>query len=256
MPSDSELRDRFHEGTLPQGQIDVDAVLRRVRARRRPRIVLAGAASVLAIAAIAVPAALASYSPGASQDTALVAADGAAAPEAASGGGDTAGGAGDAQFSRQAADKVNLCTAPVAEIPLAENGLVITVEPITAHASQPSIPVTVTLTNSGPNNIFGTTGGRPTLTLSADGITIWHTNGPQDMIARIVDLGPGESMTYETTFEPKRCGTQDEAGESFRDGLPAAGAGEYQLSAAIDVSHDDGSAIDLVTGPAAEVTLK
>ena len=38
MPSESELRDRFHDGTLPSGQIDVDAVLRRARARRRPRV--------------------------------------------------------------------------------------------------------------------------------------------------------------------------------------------------------------------------
>ena len=29
MASESELRDRFHEGTLPSGQIDVQAVLRR-----------------------------------------------------------------------------------------------------------------------------------------------------------------------------------------------------------------------------------
>jgi hypothetical protein len=255
MPSDSEIRERFHEGTQPKGQIDVDAVLRRARARRRPRVLLAGAGSVLAIAAIAVPAVITSYgAAGSSTDTAFVAGDEAAAPESA--GGDADGGAGDtAAVDRAPAEKLNLCTAPVAEIAPAANGLVITAEPVVAHAGDPSIPVTVTLTNTGDGNIFGTTGGRPALTLSGDGITLWHTNGPQDMIARIVDLGPGESMTYETSFEPLRCGIEDEGLESFRDDLPPVEAGTYRLSAAIDVSHDDGSFVDLVTGPAVDVTL-
>jgi hypothetical protein len=41
----------------------------------------------------------------------------------------------------------------------------------------------------------------------------------------------------------------------FRDDLPKAGPGTYLLSAAIDVTHDDGTTIDLVGGPAVAVTL-
>jgi hypothetical protein len=249
MPSDSELRDRFHEGTQPKGQIDVDAVLRRARARRRPRVLLAGAGSVLAIAAIAVPAALSSYT--APQTTALSAGDEAAAPEFAAGGAADSG----AQYDRRPAETLNLCAAPVAEVAPAENGLVISVAPVTAAATAGSIPVTVTLTNGGAEQIFGTTASRPQLTLSSDGVTIWHTNGPTDLSARIVDLGPGESMTYETTFEPLVCGPEDDAAEEFRGDLPAAGPGTYLLTAAIDVMHDDGATIDLVTGPAVAVTL-
>ena len=247
MPSDSELRRRFREGTQPRDQIDVDAVLRRVRARRRPRVVIAAAGSVLAIAAIAVPAAIVTSIPTATTDTALV----AEAPEASGG----AAADSDASFSRVPADKLNLCTAPVAEVAPLENGLVITAEPVTAAAADRSIPVTVTLTNTGAESILGTTGSRPALTLSRDGITLWHTNGPSDMMARIVDLGPGESMTYETVFEPLVCGVDDDVLESFRADLPPAGPGTYQLSAAIDLSHDDGSSLDLVTGPAVDVTL-
>jgi hypothetical protein len=253
MPSDAEIRDRFHEGTQPKGQIDVDAVLRRARARRRPRVVLAGAGSVLVIAAIAVPAAITSSGAGGA-DSPFVATGEAASESEADGG---AGGAGDtAAMDRPPADRLNLCTAPVAEVAPAENGLVITVEDVTAPADARSIPVTVTLTNTGDGSIFGTTGSRPALTLSGDGITLWHTNGPQDMLARIVDLGPGESMTYETTFEPLVCEVDDDVAEQFREDLPPAGAGTYLLSAAIDVSHDDGSFIDLVTGPAADVRLQ
>jgi hypothetical protein len=250
MPSDSDLRRRFQEGTQPRGEIDVDAVLRRVRARRRPRVLLAAAGSVVAIAAIAVPAVVVT-SFGTSPET-LSSSE--YAPEA---GPDAAGGAADsdAAMSRPSAERLNLCTAPVAELPPAENGLVITATPVTAPAGSRSIPVTVTLTNSSEIGILGTTASRPALTLSRDGITIWHTNGPSDPSARIVDLGPGESMTYETVFEPVVCAPEDDQREAFRPGLPAAGPGTYLLWAAIDVSHDDGSAIDLVTGPAVAVTL-
>ena len=227
---------------------------RRARARRRPRVAIAAAGSVLAIAAIAVPAVYSSYTSGAggSTDSAFVAGDEAAAPEFASGAGDSAV---TPQYDRAPAEKVNLCSAPVAEIAPAENGLLLTVEPVTASATDRGIPATVTLTNGGTQQIFGTTGSRPALTLSRDGITIWHTNGPTDLMARIVDLGPGESMTYQTTFEPLVCGVPDDEAESFRTDLPAAGTGTYLLSAAIDVSHDDGSSVDLVTGPAVAVTL-
>ena len=97
MASESELRDRFHDGTLPSGRIDVDAVLRRARARRRPRVLLAGAGSVLAIAAIAVPASIGSFArPDA--DSTLVAEDGYSAPESAAGG--DAGGSAESDRRR------------------------------------------------------------------------------------------------------------------------------------------------------------
>jgi hypothetical protein len=253
MPSDSEIRDRFREGTQPRGEIDVDAVMRRVRARRRPRVILAASGSVLAIAAIVVPAVLTTYSTGgAASDTALVAGEdsgGAAAPEAA-----TESGA--AQFDRAPAEKLNLCTAPVADVAPAANGLVLTMEPVTAAAGGRDIPVTVTLKNTGGSAVSGYTGGRPALTLSQDGITIWHTNGPQTMIALTIDLQPGESTTYEATFEPVVCGVEDDMAEAFRENLPAAGPGEYLLSAAIDFTRSDGSFVDLVTGPAAALTLE
>jgi hypothetical protein len=249
MASESELRDRFHEGTLPSGQIDVEAVLRRARARRRPRVVLAGAGSVLAIAAIAVPAALGSLA-GPATDTALIAGSGDsdaeyAAPQAE----------GDAALARPPAEKLNLCTAPVAEVPPADNGLVLSVEPVTASAGDHGIPTIVTMTNTGTTAVSGTTPGLPSMTLSQDGVTLWHSNGPQTMIAIPVELRPGQSLQYPATFEPVRCGSEDELADDFRQDLPELGAGLYQLSAAIDFTRNDGSFIDLVTGPAVRVSL-
>jgi hypothetical protein len=254
MASESDLRDRFHEGTLPSGQIDVDAVLRRTRARRRPRMALAGAGSMLAIAAIAVPAAFGSFAAPATE-TALVAGSGAGDSSAEAPGAD--GGALNPQMSydRAPAERLNLCTAQVADVPPAENGLVLTVEPVTASSGDRGIPTIVTLTNTGSEPVSGTTAGHPAMTLSKGGVTLWHSNGPQTMIAIPVDLAPGESLQYPATFEPLICGVEDDTAETFRDDLPAVGSGVYQLSAAIDFTRNDGSFIDLVTGPAVRVTL-
>ena len=252
--SDSDLRRRFQEGTQPRGDIDVDAVLRRARARRRPRVVLAAAGSLVAIAAIAVPAVaftgLGSSAGGASTVAGDEAAPQYATPDSASGAGDAATG-----IAVPRAGALNLCAAPVADTAPASNGLTLTVAPVTAQATDRHIVATVTLTNSGTTPIFGSTASEPVLVLSRDGITIWHSNGVHDDSARLVDLGPGESMTYQTTFEPLVCGTEDDLQAEFRGDLPAAGPGTYLLYALIDVSHDDGSAVDLVSGPGVAVTL-
>jgi hypothetical protein len=234
-------------------------VLRGARARRRPRVLLAGAGSVLAIAAIAVPATIGSFTRPATDSTLIAGETGEYAQPESAADGDAAGGSAqdgaDMAIDRAPAEKLNLCSAPVAEVAPAENGLLLTVEPVTASADDHGIPTIVTMTNTGSAPVSGTTGGRPAMTLSKGGVTLWHSNGPQTMIAVPVELAPGESLQYPATFEPVRCGTEDDMGESFRDDLPAVGPGVYQLSAALDFTRNDGSFIDLVTGPAVRVTL-
>ena len=251
MPSESELRDRFREGTLPRGEIDVEAVLRRARARRRPRVLLAGAGGVLAVAAIAVPAALTTSLPGGSVHD-------ASAPYST---GESAADAGIAEGPagtglRAPAELLNRCGAPVAGYEPAPSGLVISVAPVEASAAERAIPVTVTITNTGSERITGTTGTRPTVTLARDGITIWHTNGPQDLGARVIDLAPGQSVSYPAEFQPLRCSPPDEEAEAFPPDLPAAGPGVYELSAAIDLTSADGTRSELITGPPVEVVLR
>jgi hypothetical protein len=124
-----------------------------------------------------------------------------------------------------------------------------------ARATDRGIPITVTLTNAGDERVTGTTGGRPAVTFAREGVTLWHTNGPQDMIARVVDLAPGQSMSYPAVFEPVVCAPQDDAAEAFRAGLPPAGPGDYTLSAAIDLTSEDGATVEQVTGPPVPVTL-
>ncbi|MGN6502119.1 MAG: hypothetical protein ACTHKX_04330 [Pseudolysinimonas sp.] len=252
MPSDSDLRRRFQEGTQPRSEIDVDAVLRRARARRRPRVVLAGASSVLAIAAIAVPAVVVTGLPGTGAGDQVLSAGDAAAPESAGG----ASGTSETQLTDPAAKILNLCGADVTQPVAAATGVTVTIDPVTASPGQRGIPVTVTLTNTGESSIFGSTAAAPTLTLSRDGVTVWHTGEAADGSARVVDLGPGESMTYQTSFDAVICGPGDDAALASPTTLPSAPAGTYLLWAMIDLTHDDGSAVDLVSGPAVAVTLR
>ena len=269
MSSESELRSLMHDGHEPEGrpphdEIDVARVIRRARLRRVPRQLAAGGVGLLVVAGIALPVGVAFSNGG------LGVADGAGslAVEESGGEADTGGqpDGGDVAYEdRNAtmsglapADKLNLCTAPVAEVTPAENGLVLLMTPVTADAGVASIDTTVTLRNDGTETVTGTTAGSPSLTLaSTDGIVLWHSNGPVLMIAVPVDLEPGESMTYTASFSPVECGVEDDVDPAgFRPDLPPLPAGEYSLSAVIDLVASDGSATQLISGPAVPVTLR
>jgi hypothetical protein len=66
-------------------------------------------------------------------------------------------------------------------------------------------------------------------------------------------------MEFPATFEPVRCAPEDEDLEAFRPDLPAAGAGTYQISAALDFSSDQITATTeafLVSGPPMPIVLE
>jgi hypothetical protein len=102
--------------------------------------------------------------------------------------------------------------------------------------------------------VTGYTAASPAITLAQNGVVIWHSNGPMIEMAREVTLAPGESLDYAAAFSPVICGVEDDLGESFRDGLPEAPAGDYQVSAAIDLMGDFNA--DLITGPSQTITLR
>ncbi|HEY4224609.1 MAG TPA: hypothetical protein VGM70_02235 [Pseudolysinimonas sp.] len=255
MPTEAELRERFHHDgdAAPGGDaIDLDAVLRRSRARRRPRVILTAVVSSLAVVGIAVPVSigvLGSQLGSSSAGSAASAPDVAKAPQDARDGGAAAGGGRTAT----SAGTLSRCGAPLATPAPAADGLVLAVTPVDAAASARDIPVTVTLTNTGHAEISGSLSPFPSITFSQNGIVLWHSNGAVPQLAQVVDLDPGASTTFSTTFQPLVCGAADEGAAGFRAELPAAGAGVYGLSAALDVSVDGGSV--LVTGPTAEATL-
>ena len=260
MPDENDLKRMFESIDIPGGSgpefsgIDAKQVIRRSRARRLPKQLVVGAGGALVLVGVAVL--------GVQSMQVIPPVTTADAPMLEDGSGGDAGEADDSAFStkRAPADKLNLCGEPVADAIPSQFGLVLDVVfPASAPAAANSIDGIVIMTNTGTEQVTGSTFTTPAITLSQDGVVLWHTNGPTDTSGTVVDLAPGASMQFPASFEPVRCEPEDDALEAFRPGLPPAGSGSFELSAAIDFSSDVPTAtgeLDLVTGPRMPITLE
>lgn len=246
MPDEKDLRELFAAETVNHS-LDPKRIVARSRARRLPKQLAAAAIGTLAIAGITVVAV---------QTTQLT------QPTATSMLADqSAGGSAPAEgyeLKRAPAEKLNLCTGPVAEPVPSTYGLQLDVAfPATAPTGTAPIQGTVRLTNTSAVQVTGTTAATPAITLSQGGVVLWHSNGPMITSLAVVTLAPGASMEYQASFTPVRCDVDDDLAESFRPDLPAVPGGSYELSAAIDFSPSaQDAAIDLVTGPRSNITLQ
>ena len=246
MATEPNLRHLF-DAPQPTSVIDVASVVRRSRARRMPKILGVTGVSVLAIGGLVF---------GGVQVFGLPAASNIAgsAPAADS---PMMSEAGDSGFSddtkRAAAEYLNLCAAPVAVVAPSQTGLVLSVSFPDAPAGSTVVEGTVTMTNTGAETLIGYTAATPAITLARDNVVLWHSNGPTTQEAREVSLAPGASMDYAASFSPVVCAAEDDSRESFRTDLPAAPAGEYRVSAAIEFMGDFDA--ELVSGPASTVVL-
>jgi hypothetical protein len=261
MPTESEFRDllRASVDVAPSSRLDAASVIRRSRRRRLPQQLAVGGLGTLAIAGIGVGgvSAIQSFLPGTNTAGSAVGPTQSNGEGSSSSNGPLAGQG----IKRAPADRINLCGGAVANVAPAESGLVLTPEfPASAMADGRPVTGSVTLTNTGTETIRGTTAASPAITVSADGVVLWHSNGPMIMMAAVVDLAPGASMRYQASFTPVRCETADEAASGFRTDLPALPAGDYRISAAIDLSREastpGASQNELVVGPAQTITLR
>ncbi|MET0806002.1 MAG: hypothetical protein ABWX98_02720 [Lacisediminihabitans sp.] len=264
--SESDLRAMLraeHNDHSPQNDhaatIDLAAVTRRSARRHHGQQIAVGTLGTLAVVGIGavgitgirgIPTASTSSAGSSSQSDSSTSEQGYAAPAQPP----TAG-------KRASADRINRCGAPLAQVAPDASGLVFSVDfPATASATAASITGQVTMTNTGTQRLTGTTAASPAITLSQDGTVLWHSNGPTVMMVATVDLAPGASMTYPAAFTPVRCSADDEVAESFPSDLPPVGAGNYDVSAAIDFSRTDAAgafvSTDLITGPVAPITLR
>jgi len=247
MASDNNIHKLFADkGDEGLGSIDTASVIRRSKARRLPLQIATGGALVLALGGVSIVGfqALGRQAPQA-ETSALSTEE--SAREAS--GGVTA----DSFSTPGSAETISRCAAPVSDIPPAPSGLELTVDFPNAKTGADYVEGTVQLTNNGTETITGYTAASPAITLSQDGIVKWHSNGAMIAIAIAVNLKPGESMEYGASFTAVECGADDELDAGFREKLPALPAGDYLVSAAIDVS--DADTTELVTGPAQTVTL-
>lgn len=252
MPTEDELRDLLRNQTAPN-RLDAGRVVRASRRRRIPQQIAAGGVGTLAIAAIAVfGIQTTQFGQGAS--------DSASAPMMSEDSQESQLGYGGDAVKRLPADRLNLCGAPVTDAAPSYFGLQLeVVAPAVAAAGTAPVQATVRMTNAGTETVTGTTLFGPALTLSQDGVTVWHSNGAVDSSAVLVDLAPGASMEYVTTFTPVLCGPEDDALPEFRSDLPALAPGAYELSAAIDFNSDiptPTTELDLVTGPRSPLQLQ
>jgi hypothetical protein len=267
MPTESELRAALRDtpsAGSPSGApvLDSDDVIRRARARRRPRQLAFGSVAALAVAGFAYAGISAIPWPQAglmsASDTMGEATTGSefASPGAAPGAVDpVAGGA-----KRQPASSINRCGQPLEEIGPTASGLVLTADfPSTGIANGLSVDGTVTLTNTGSARVAGVTAAEPTVVLSRDGITVWHSNGAVRSIGYLVDLAPGQSKEFPASFTPVLCSPGNEDSASFPGDLPPLGPGAYRVSVLLDlapvVADDAGEAGEVVGGPSQDLAL-
>jgi len=260
MATDPTLKNLFGSMDEPTPAVDVNSVLRRTRRRRLPKQAAAGGVLTLAIGGIAVAGFQGlgglSQSSGGSSDSAASTTDSGGTSELYSAEAETGAttDSGDAtDIKRAPADRINLCGGPVAEVAPSATGLVLTTQFDDAAVGASSVDGIVTMTNEGTETVSGTTAASAAITLSQDGVVLWHSNGPMIEMAAVVDLAPGESMEYAASFVPVVCAVEDDLAESFRDDLPPAPAGSYDVSALIDLSTDGNA--ELISGPASTITL-
>lgn len=232
MASESDLRHRFRDPESPGGTIDVDAVIRRSRARRRPRAILAASASTLAAAAIVVPLTLVgigSISP-TNPDATLA---GGAAESAT----DSGLAEPDAAIDRAPVSRVNLCEGELTQLDTPESGLAIALPATVAEAGPEPVDIVVTLVNTSDTELRGSVIGTAALTVSEDGMVVWHSNGPSADASerRAFTLAPGESTTFPAQVELVRCAIEDDEGDEFRSELPPLEPGDYTLTALLEI---------------------
>lgn len=265
MPTEAELRaalrDPSSDGGLAGGTgIDSAEVIRRVRARRRPKQVAFGSVAALAVAGFAWVGISAIPWPQAgvmsASDSMGDATTGSelALPDAQPGATDPVGGGA----RQESASSLNRCGQPLIEVGPTASGLVLTADfPSTGTANGLPIDGIVTLTNAGQERVTGVTAAQPTIVLSQDGVTLWHSDGPVRTIEYLVDLAPGESKEFAASLTPVRCTQESASSHSLPGDLPPLGPGSYRVTAFLELEPLDpaGAAVQLVGGPSRDLAL-
>lgn len=246
MRDEDDLRRLFSETETPH-TLDADSVIARVRRRRFPRQLAAGAVGVLALAGVGV---LAVNVSSLTQSTSTVAEQSTLSDEAPQEDSNEM-----APMKRLGADALNSCGEPVAYPEPSAYGLELTVEfPPTASSTSAGIDGTVTMTNTSGEAVSGLTAIGPTVTVSQEDVVV-ALGAPAEYATTMVELQPGESVAYAASFVPVVCSTTGDATTA-----PALPSGEYDLSAAVDFTPALGTIdpplADLVTGPRSQITLQ
>jgi hypothetical protein len=236
--------------------VDVDAVLRASRARRRARRTAVVGGIGAAAAVLVIGGGVMAGLQGLGGPTAAEAPTAFESAELSPGPADERGDSGDTDDLRfMALEQVNRCGAPVAApTDAATSPLTVTVEVPPARV-QPGTtnPATVRVTNTGTDVVSGSLGEFAPITVAESGITVWHS-GPGEAVVRQVSLAPGESTALEGAFDARFCAEGDDAGGSLPADLPWLEPGEYGVGAVVSFTSPDG-AISYLVSPLAPLDI-
>lgn len=262
MSSESELRDAIRSSAnIATTGIDTEAVVRRARARRVPKQLAFSSLSVLAVVGVAALGitTLPSLQPGSNSasDSAVMSTMPESPPNNVNNGSSdpsTQGPSGD----RIAAVRINSCGHNVVAVPKNDIGLTLTASfPRTSPANGQQVSGSVTLTNTSMERVKAFTPGEPAITLSRDGVTVWHSYETEVGTWIPIDLAPGQSIEYPSQFVPVLCTNDDELAADYAGTLPPLPGGHYQASALMFITPDQEHGIPdiLVGGPSLDITL-
>jgi hypothetical protein len=257
MADESELRSLLHReadaGPVPE--FDSSRLVRRSRARRMPRQLVAGGALALAVVGLGVgtvsgvrllnPPAEVTSAGGGAEATDEEAGTLSEEPDLESGdsGGDAAGGG----IQLAPAYKINACGGMLGVV--AEDGLTgvsVAVDFPEEAGLAGTVQGSVEITNDTGAPLRGVMSDVAATTLSQDGVVLWHT--PRLDRTMPVDLEPGESTTLVASFEPRVCSAEDDGREDFRADLPSVEPGRYDVSVAFDIEQPDRFVLQVVSG--------
>ncbi|AYF98774.1 hypothetical protein [Protaetiibacter intestinalis] len=218
MPDEAELRAMLRGDGGEESRLDVDAVIRRARARRRPRQAAAGLIVGLAAVAVVVPV---GYGVGAMRPMgASDEAGSAAAPDAADG----AGQEFDARSTQEGTPYPGIT---VSCLPPLWSGEELTTATLTITQEVSGGDVALMLANGGDDELRGVLASAPTLLLSSDGVVVGWSTGGED--AADVALAPGDVREFDAPLDAVDC-----------TGAPLA-AGGYDAGAVLAIRRDDGT---------------
>lgn len=229
--------------------VDVDAVLRASRARRRVRrsaiIGGVGAAAAALLIGGGVVAGLQGLGGPTTAEAPTAVESAELSPSQAEQSGD-AGAATDERF--MAPEQVNRCGTPVAApTDAATSPLTVTVErPATPVQPGTTNSATIRVTNTGTDVVSGSLGEFAPITVAESGVTVWHS-GPDGGALRQVSLAAGESIVLEGAFETRFCSESEDLGGGLPADLPGLESGEYGLSAVVTFTSPDGAITYLVS---------
>ena len=238
----------------PRSALDVDSLVRRSRARRRPALLGAGVLATVVIVGIG-GLGIGALSGLVPND--FTAADSASTAEESAieqGGADDTGGGtmAEGESALEPDWLQNRCgAAPITPADVPDIDVRLEVDfPTAAPTGTGAIAGTVRITNTGEDPVSGLLSATPAITLASQGVTVWHTSVRSDRGPQAIALDPGESRTVDAELRALDCTTGDE-GRGGDEDLDPLRPGEYAVSAVLDITLDDDSAarVPLVSEP-------